>query len=338
MPDGVDSKQLATLHSAKNILASEVDEILDWSRRLARRAVGDFDECQREVENSLEELLRSVADAEPDSPADGLHDLVHSLTDRLVQLQDSDIAQQMLLDEVLSIVRRGQESLHKLSGTTINCLSRLTGVHERFEYQLILHRMATGAARLESLREEVVRALPRSVAVVDAVLDLQSMVYSAVNDARGSATRKGVDLNVIVEKCPETLVPNAFRRVLDQLLDNAIKYTGVLPAHSRHARPWVQILATPTRAAVSIAVESWGVPMTEAEINGRIFDRRYVGVHALRMVGPSSGLGLAEVRDIVMAMSAEIRVVSAPVDEKVRAPLYEKVTFVVDIPVRGAVP
>ena len=95
--------------------------------------------------------------------------------------------------------------------------------------------------------------------------------------------------------------PDALRQVMDNLVDNAIKYT---PNGGRITVRW-----SATADTVSFEVEDTGVGIPAADLP-RVFERFYrVDKARSRAVG-GTGLGLAIVKHLVQAMKGHVRVAS----------------------------
>jgi two-component system phosphate regulon sensor histidine kinase PhoR len=95
--------------------------------------------------------------------------------------------------------------------------------------------------------------------------------------------------------------PDALRQVMDNLVDNAIKYT---PNGGRITVRW-----NATADAVSFEVEDTGVGIPAADLQ-RVFERFYrVDKARSRAVG-GTGLGLAIVKHLVQAMKGQVKATS----------------------------
>lgn len=95
--------------------------------------------------------------------------------------------------------------------------------------------------------------------------------------------------------------PDALRQVMDNLVDNAVKYT---PNGGRITVRW-----SATADTVSFEVEDTGVGIPAADLP-RVFERFYrVDKARSRSVG-GTGLGLAIVKHLVQAMKGNVRVAS----------------------------
>ena len=93
--------------------------------------------------------------------------------------------------------------------------------------------------------------------------------------------------------------PDALRQVMDNLVDNAIKYT---PNGGRITVRWGA-----TADTVSFEVEDTGVGIPDADVN-RVFERFYRVDKARDRAQGSTGLGLSIVKHLVQAMRGQVRV------------------------------
>jgi two-component system phosphate regulon sensor histidine kinase PhoR len=97
--------------------------------------------------------------------------------------------------------------------------------------------------------------------------------------------------------------PDALRQVMDNLVDNAIKYT---PNGGRITVRW-----TAAGDTVSFEVEDTGIGIPPEDLQ-RVFERFYrVDKARSRSVG-GTGLGLAIVKHLVQAMKGQVRAASTP--------------------------
>lgn len=93
--------------------------------------------------------------------------------------------------------------------------------------------------------------------------------------------------------------PDALRRILVNLIDNAIKYGPSGQTVS------IEVIADPAQLDITVQDEGPGVPDDESE---RIFDRFYRGDRA----GPGAGIGLSVVTNLVRANGGTITYSSPP--------------------------
>lgn len=135
-------------------------------------------------------------------------------------------------------------------------------------------------------------------------LDLVPLVRDAVETARPSAERAGIDLRL---ETPDRLVVRAdgprLRQVVDNLVSNGVKYTE--PGGS------VTVTARLSAGAVELVVADTGIGIAAAEVP-QVFTRFFRGGEALRKHIPGTGLGLEVVSSIVTAHGGTIDVDSEP--------------------------
>lgn len=119
----------------------------------------------------------------------------------------------------------------------------------------------------------------------------------------GVLDSKGLQWNVALDPpCPEmTASPYLLRLVLDNLVDNAIKFTD------DGGRVTVQ--CCPSEVGFSITIEDDGCGIAPAE-HARVFERFYQVERARSGPNRGTGLGLAIVRHAVQAMNGTIRLES----------------------------
>ena len=131
-------------------------------------------------------------------------------------------------------------------------------------------------------------------------LDLGAVARSAARDQRATAEAKGLE---IVESIDEDVtVPasaSAIRALLDNLVDNAIRYT---PAGSVTVRAYRR----EGEAILEVEDTGPGIPKAERE---RVFDRFYRGETA---AAGGTGLGLAIVRRIAQRHGGRVELLDAP--------------------------
>ncbi len=135
-----------------------------------------------------------------------------------------------------------------------------------------------------------------SVPAPDAQVDLQALALTAVGEYSTLAEQRGIDLGLDADAAaaPVRGDPDALAIVLNNLIDNALRYT---PAGGR-VDVWTGIDAA--RACLRVRDSGPGVP--EAE-RARLFDRFY---RAGANDGWGCGLGLSIVSNIAERHQAEI--------------------------------
>ena len=134
-------------------------------------------------------------------------------------------------------------------------------------------------------------------------IDLRQIFDPLLDTAGAIALERGIKL---VDRLP-TAIPQvrgnleALREILNNLIDNALKYT---PGGGR-----VEISLTfkqPNLLGIAIKDTGFGIPERDRE---RIFERHYRGVQAQGDI-PGTGLGLAIAKELVTKMGGEIELTS----------------------------
>jgi two-component system phosphate regulon sensor histidine kinase PhoR len=143
-------------------------------------------------------------------------------------------------------------------------------------------------------------ALPATLEPVDCAAVASDVVASFAE----IASRKGIALRTVLEGAPA--VPgdsDRLRRILEHLVDNALKYT---PSGGR-----VNLRVEAEGAGVVVAVEDTG-PGVSPEHLLRLFERFYrVDTARSRELG-GTGLGLSIVKHLAESMGASVSVSSEP--------------------------
>jgi len=132
-----------------------------------------------------------------------------------------------------------------------------------------------------------------------APLDLAEIVAEAVQPAVEQALRKNIDLGFELAPCRVAGDRHMLRDLVDNLVDNALRYT---PEHGT-----VTVHCRPTPDGALFAVEDSG-PGIAPDKRARVFER-FV---RLDEHSSGSGLGLAIVRDIADAHGAEVALGDGP--------------------------
>jgi two-component system phosphate regulon sensor histidine kinase PhoR len=171
----------------------------------------------------------------------------------------------------------------------------LAEIADQADRQQMLIEDLLSLARIESAEQ---RFIPERVLVDDAV-------HACLDRHRTRAEARGLTLNgVALANTPPDLTvwadEAAFAQVLDNLVDNAIKYTptGRITARWR---------ATPIEVIIEVEDTGMGIPAADQP---RIFERFYRVDKARSREMGGTGLGLAIVKHLVQAMKGTVRVVS----------------------------
>jgi signal transduction histidine kinase len=160
------------------------------------------------------------------------------------------------------------------------------------------------------------KALPSAHYLTGAALQLEPHKMAEVLEplliaAMAIAQERQIDLQVmLLPNLPAVQVDlKAFREVLTNLIDNALKYT---PAGGKvYIRTGLQYSSDyGNRQGIAIVDTGPGIPIQDQT---HLFERRYRGVQAHTDI-PGSGLGLAIARDLLDQMQGEIQIFSPAED------------------------
>jgi signal transduction histidine kinase len=172
-----------------------------------------------------------------------------------------------------------------------------------------LRRMETELDRLERTTEQVLASARLEQAGAPPVLeaaDLNGVVQGLVGRARDGLEARGARLTVrySAEPLPVSLEPNAFALVLNNLLDNAVKYSpgAVKP---------VTVTLRADGDVVRLHVDDQGVGLGPAE-RERVFERFYRAGDEMTRTSAGVGLGLHLVRSTTEAMNGWVQVEDTP--------------------------
>lgn len=141
-------------------------------------------------------------------------------------------------------------------------------------------------------------------------VDLSEILENLVASASAIAQAKNLKFNSYIPSLPlvwgNTL---ALREVLNNLLDNAIKYTPEFGTVSLSATYNSQYnFNSELVGCVEVKVRDTGVGIPEADLS-RLFERNFRGRQSVGNIA-GTGLGLAIARDLVEKMAGEIKVES----------------------------
>ncbi|MEM6614101.1 MAG: HAMP domain-containing sensor histidine kinase [Cyanobacteria bacterium P01_C01_bin.72] len=133
-------------------------------------------------------------------------------------------------------------------------------------------------------------------------VDLEEILKPLLNTAQAIAVERQIELvNHLPSSLPLVLGDlAALREILNNLLDNALKYT---PAGGK-----VQLELKSGDRRLGIAIQDTGVGIPPS-VQARIFERHYRGVQAQGDI-PGTGLGLAIAKELAVKMQGEIELIS----------------------------
>jgi signal transduction histidine kinase len=133
-------------------------------------------------------------------------------------------------------------------------------------------------------------------------IDLASLIDVTVEPLMAQASEKEILLAVKIDPIPliAELDRSQFKRVIQNLVSNAIKYTP------KNGHVWINVATNDQRIIINIQDDGYGIPAEELPY---VFDRyRRVAKH--KNVAAGTGLGLAITQAIVEAHGGHISVIS----------------------------
>lgn len=228
------------------------------------------------------------------SPGDRSHELASSMTRETDRLRE--LAQQMEL---------------ALDAALINTPRALPGQSEPAG-----RKEQLGDATLEppaSPLRPTIGLLPSSQLSLERCL-VETILAPLLASARAIAPDKQLTLHSDV---PEDLPPiwanpTALREALNNLIENAVKYTPV------GGQIWVVVDVVETNQHLEIAVSDTGVGIPPTDLP-HIFERHYRGVQTTGDI-PGSGLGLSITKSLIEQMHGKIQVSSPALEAKRQTP------------------
>ncbi len=176
-----------------------------------------------------------------------------------------------------------------------------------------LRRMDAELDRLERTSEQVLASarLEQAASSTGFVpLELNHVVQGVVGGARAGLEARGALLKVdyAPEPLPVAIDPDAFAVVLNNLLDNAVKYT---PGAERPVRVTLEREGDD----VLLHVDDQGVGLAEGE-EERVFERFYRTGDEMTRESEGMGLGLHLVKTVTEAMHGSVRAGANPAAER----------------------
>ncbi len=235
----------------------------------------------------------------PGSPQGGAILVFHDVSDlrRLERMREDFVA------NVSHELKTPLASIKAYTETLLDWALRDEEVNVRF-----LHRIEEQAERLNQLIMDLLSLarLDSGEGIFDhEPLALAPLIRKCVESVRGRAEAKGLALDLDFGPLDDTTVivadEEAVRQILDNLIDNAVKYTP--------ERGWVRIACSLTAQSVSIEVADSGIGIPRDDL-ARVFERFYrVDKARSRELG-GTGLGLSIVKHLVQSIGGTISVAS----------------------------
>ena len=278
--------------------ASELEQVEEIARTISIARFIEFQYHWTQNELEIQENLRRIEH-------DRLDNLLHQLRNPLTALRTFGklLLKRMLLDD----------PNRKLAQNILAQSDRFQALLEQFETEsqklpAIDSSIATqnDAVPLLSTSDNTFDQssflLPGSSTELDTV-DLNQIIEPLFNTASAIALERKIEL---INDLPTIIPPvkgdfAALREILNNLIDNALKYT---PSGGK-----VKLdLEKTINAMVGIAIKDtgYGIPLIDQT---RIFERHYRGIQAQGDI-PGTGLGLAIAQELAMKMQGKIELIS----------------------------
>ena len=134
-------------------------------------------------------------------------------------------------------------------------------------------------------------------------IDLRDVANAVADEFAPLAQVRGVSLSVSGDEAEVDADPGLLRRVVTNLVDNAVKYSS--PETAVTMRVW----RTDERAGVSVSDTGPGIPLDSLP---HVFDRFFRADASRSRVAGGSGLGLAIVKEVVEAHGGEVEATTDP--------------------------
>jgi signal transduction histidine kinase len=199
---------------------------------------------------------------------------------------------------VLEVSHDLRTPLTSIKGASQNLLDGIAGPlpGDQREYVEIVRDHADRLIEAVSRLLDAARAEDVRVEVALAPVDVGELARDVVRSLAPIAAERGLTVQVAGDAAPAHADAGKLRKVMENLLGNALKFTDSGGA--------VTVAVADDDADVRVTVEDTGVGMTREELD-RAFDRFYRGA-ASAGGRPGTGLGLAISRDLVRLQGGEI--------------------------------
>ena len=283
---------LVTRREDREWQENELKQVEEIARTIAIARFLEFQYHWAQDEIAVQKNLRRIEH-------DRLDNLLHQLRNPLTALRTFG---KLLIKRLLP-----GDSNGKLAQSILAQSDRFQALLEQFEAESKLTTVdstVSNSLPLLETKSSLDRSsflLPSSTNQLSPV-DLSQILEPLLTTARAIATDREIDLiNYIPSKIPQVMGDfSALREILNNLIDNALKYT---PAGGKVR---LELKQTATMLGIAIADTGSGIPSEDRE---RIFERHYRGVQAQSDI-PGTGLGLAIALELVEKMQGTIELIS----------------------------
>lgn len=273
---------------------------------------GYLGRVQRQVDTEEERLQRML-----DEKTQALREQQEHL-ETLVDQRTQELRQALAAAEKASVAKNNflANVSHELK-TPLNGIMGMTQLTletgldpEQRDYLETVYRSAQDLNRLLSDMLAYARSLSGPLAVETLPFQLSEMCGQALAHAAPAAAGKGLACTLELEPdLPDAWIGDAGKlvKVLDHLLDNAVKFT---PAGRVELRVTGELLeAEAGRLRFSVSDSGPGIP---AELLPQLFEPFHQGDASLTRRHGGTGLGLALCKQLVEAMGGDLRLHSQP--------------------------
>jgi PAS domain S-box-containing protein len=172
------------------------------------------------------------------------------------------------------------------------------------DYLEIIQRNAQRLLRLVGDLLYLNRLDEGAVSLQRETVDVPGLAAEAVGDSAASAAEAGVELRLTASDGPELEADGSrLRQVLDNLISNAVKFSGGCGT--------VEVCAEPAGGEWQLSVRDEGIGIPAAELS-QLFGRFFRASNAVSKQVPGTGLGLATAKAIVELHGGSIEASSRP--------------------------
>jgi len=134
-------------------------------------------------------------------------------------------------------------------------------------------------------------------------IDLRDVANAVADELAPLAQVRGVSLSLSGDEAEVDADPGLLRRVVTNLVDNAVKYS------SHETAVAMKVWRTADRAGVTVSDTGPGIPLDSLP---HVFDRFFRADASRSRIAGGSGLGLAIVKEVVEAHGGEVEVTTDP--------------------------
>jgi len=276
----------------------ELQELLQHARKSGARELSEIDLHRGDKERVFQAHASPIQGGEDGTGAGrGFVLVLHDITElrRLERIRR---------DFVANVSHELKTPLTSIQGFVETLLSG--AVHDQDNNVRFLQRIDANVKRLTNLVSDLLslaRIESGQLDVERAVVDWREVLDGVVRLREPAVAAKGLTLEVQGRERPLRVRGDreAMTQVLDNLVDNAIQYTGA------PGRITVRLGSQDGRGVVAVQDTGIGIPAADLD---RIFERFYRVDRARSRAAGGTGLGLSIVKNLVLRMEGEVRVQS----------------------------